>query len=71
MVSTGFIYFPENKSDTEEDMEPQFGETHPISNDPFYFSYKDINRVDELKTNFHTWLNEALTVGLAEWAQRL
>jgi hypothetical protein len=71
MVSTGFIYFPENRPGVEEDEAPQFGETHPISNEPFYFSYKDMDRVDELKTNFRTWINEALTTGLAEWAQRL
>jgi hypothetical protein len=74
MVSTGFIYFPESKSDVEQeedDTEPPFGETHRISNEPFYFSYKDINRIGELKDNFRSWLNESVTIGLAEWAQRL
>jgi Fic family protein len=74
MVSTGFIYFPESKPDVElddEETEPPFGETHGISTEPFYFSYKDLDRIDELKTNFRTWLNEAISIGLAEWAQRL
>jgi hypothetical protein len=74
MVSTGFIYFPESKLDIaskEDDTEPPFGETHRISNEPFYFSYKDINRIDELKDNFQSWLNESISIGLAEWAQRL
>ncbi|GIK43917.1 MAG: hypothetical protein BroJett011_77500 [Chloroflexota bacterium] len=74
MVSTGFIYFPEgnpNMEQVEYEIEPQFGETHHISKEPFYFSYKDLDRVDELKANFRVWLNDAVTVGLAEWAQRL
>lgn len=73
MVSTGFIYFPESKlgGEQEDDVEPTFGETHCVSSEPFYFSYKDINRVEELKDDFGSWLNDSVTVGLAEWAQRL
>lgn len=73
MVVTGFVYFPENKPNQqdEDDVEPQFGETHRICSDPFYFSYKDVDRIDELKFNFRKWVNDALAVGLAEWARQL
>jgi len=71
MVSTGFIYFPENKPSEEDDSEPQFGETHRICEEPFYFSYKDADSADGLTSTYHKWLNDALTVGLAEWARRL
>lgn len=74
MVSTGFIFFPENKPDNqkeEDNIEPQFGETHRICNEPFYFSYKDSARNGGLKESYSKWLNDCLTVGLAEWARRL
>lgn len=74
MVSTGFIFFPENKPDNhkeEDNIEPQFGETHRICNEPFYFSYKDSARNGGLKESYGKWLNDCLTVGLAEWARRL
>jgi Fic family protein len=73
MVVTGFIYFPENKPERgeEDTIEPQFGETHRICNEPFYFSYKDVDRNGDLKDGYSKWLNDCLTVGLAEWARRL
>ncbi len=73
MVSTGFIFFPENKPDLmdEDNVEPQFGDTHRICNEPFYFSYRDIDRNGDLKERYRKWLNDCLTVGLAEWAKRL
>jgi fido (protein-threonine AMPylation protein) len=74
MVSTGFIYFPENKPDAQKDddnFEPQFGEMHRICNEPFYFSYMDIKRNNDLIENYKRWLNDSMTVGLAEWARRL
>jgi prophage maintenance system killer protein len=74
MVSTGFIFFPENKPENqreEDNVEPQFGETHRVCTDPFYFSYKDSARNGGLKENYKKWLNDCLTVGLAEWARRL
>lgn len=73
MVSTGFIYFPENKPDLQRDdenVEPQYGEIHAICDEPFYFSYKDTQN-DDLKANYRQWLNQSLTIGLAEWASRL
>jgi hypothetical protein len=74
MVSTGFIFFPENKPEIqkeEDSIEPQFGEIHRVCNEPFYFSYKDSARNGGLKENYGKWLNDCLTVGLAEWARRL
>lgn len=74
MVSTGFIFFPENKPEmqkNEDSVEPQFGEIHRVCNEPFYFSYKDSARNGGLKESYQKWLNECLTVGLAEWARRL
>jgi hypothetical protein len=77
MVCTAFIYFPETRiqsaqqREDEPEIEPQFGETHRICSEPFYFSYKDKERVDGLKARFQKWVSEALSVGLAEWAQRL
>ncbi|MEW5828749.1 MAG: Fic family protein [Chloroflexota bacterium] len=74
MVSTGFIFFPENKPENqkeEDSIEPQFGETHRVCTEPFYFSYKDSARNGGLKENYRKWLNDCLTVGLAEWARRL
>jgi hypothetical protein len=74
MVSTGFIFFPENKPENpkeESSIEPRYGETHRICNEPFYFSYKDSARNGGLKESYGKWLNDCLTVGLAEWARRL
>lgn len=74
MVSTGFIFFPENKPDIqkeEDSVEPQFGEIHRICNEPFYFSYKDTDRNGGLKQSYRKWVNDCLTVGLAEWARHL
>ncbi len=73
MASTGFIYFPENKPDTQrdDDFEPQFGEMHRICDEPFYFSYQDVLRADNLTEHYQRWLNNSLTVGLTEWARRL
>jgi hypothetical protein len=74
MVSTGFIFFPENKPETkmdEDNIEPQFGEFHRACNEPFYFSYKDSARNGGLKESYKKWMNDCLTVGLAEWARRL
>lgn len=74
MVSTGFIYFPENKPDTQKDddnFEPQFGEMHRICDEPFYFSYLDVKRSDSLIQNYQRWLNTSVTIGLAEWARHL
>ncbi len=55
----------------EEETEPQFGETHSICREPFYFSYRDSDRCGNLIEEFQKWASEAVTVGLAEWAQRL
>jgi hypothetical protein len=77
MVCTGFTYFPEIKPELhlenidELEPEPQFGETHPICTEPFIFSYTDEVRLKGLKSDFRKWLNIAIGVGLAEWAQRL
>src|SRR5690606_28346832 len=74
MVSTGFVFFPENKPDNQKEddsLEPQFGEIHRICEEPFYFSYKDVDQNGGLKDRFEKWLNNCLTVGLAEWARRL
>jgi fido (protein-threonine AMPylation protein) len=74
MVSTGFIFFPENKPENlkeESSIEPRYGEIHRICNEPFYFSYKDSARNGGLKESYGKWLNDCLTVGLAEWARRL
>lgn len=74
MVSTGFIFFPENKPENQREddsVEPQFGETHRVCTEPFYFSYKDSARNGGLKESYKKWLNDCLTVGLAEWARRL
>lgn len=79
MVCTAFVYFPETKPKTglephgmyELELEPPFIETHCICNEPFYFSYQDEARLESLKTDLRKWMSQALTVGLAEWAQRL
>lgn len=77
MVCTAFIYFPETKPEAHLEpeaaleIEPQFGETHRVCDEPFYFSYQDRNLLNDLRSGFRKWLNEAITVGLAEWARRL
>lgn len=77
MACSGFVYFPETRAETrleggmEADLEAQFGETHRICDEPFVISYRDEPRLDDLKTKFRKWLEEAISVGLAEWAQRL
>ena len=57
--------------DDESEVEPQFGETHRICSEPFFFSYQDMDRKEDLTIRFHAWMSEALSVGLAEWARRL
>jgi Fic family protein len=77
MVCAGFVYFPEvnleMRQELEEDDEPEtkFGETHPVCREPFIFSYEDKARLDDLKIELRKWMSEAVSVGLAEWAQRL
>jgi Fic family protein len=77
MACTAFIYFPERKPqqglqpNTDLENGSQFGETHVLCDQPFYFSYQDGADLDKLKANFRAWLNQAVTAGLAEWAQRL
>lgn len=77
MVCTGFVYFPETKSPepqlADSDLEPELslGETHRVCSEPFYFSYQDRDHLDGLKADFRKWMSEAVSVGLAEWAQRL
>lgn len=77
MVCTGFVYFPETKPKTGSEpdgmalVEPPFIETHGICDEPFYFSYQDEARLESLKTDLRKWMSQAVTVGLAEWAQRL
>lgn len=73
MVCSSFIYFPEAKPDTSDaDTDsPQLGETHRICDDPFYFSYQDVSRETDLIDNFEKWMSDSLSIGLAEWAQRL
>lgn len=70
MACTGFVYFPE-AAGADGDTEPQFGETHRICHEPFFFSYDDEKRLGDLKADFRKWLEESVSVGLAEWAQRL
>jgi len=77
MVCTSFVYFPEARPGTpqeppsEIEAEPQFGETHRLCSEPFYFTYMDETRLNGLRADFRIWVNEAIKVGLAEWAQRL
>ena len=75
MVCTSFLFIPENKPDVKpelyEEIEPQFGEAHRICREPFYFSYQDKNQCDNLIADFRKWVSEAVTIGLAEYAQRL
>ncbi len=75
MACSGFVYFPETKSETLPDdiePEPQFvGETHRVCSEPFLFSYQDEPRLAGLKANFRKWVEEAISIGLAEWARRL
>jgi Fic family protein len=58
-------------TEMDEETEPQFGESHCICREPFYFSYQDNSRCGSLIEEFHKWASEAVTIGLAEWAQRL
>jgi Fic family protein len=76
MVCTSFVYFPESKpqalpTDDEAESESQFGETYRSCSEPFYFSYQDETRLDGLKADFRKWMSEAITIGLAEWVQRV
>ena len=73
MVCSSFIYFPEAKPDiADSDTDsPQLGETHRICDDPFYFSYQDVNRETDLIERFKKWMSNSLSIGLVEWAQRL
>jgi Fic family protein len=58
-------------NDIDEETEQQFGEAHTICHEPFYFSYQDKSRCGNLVEEFRKWASEAVTIGLAEWAQRL
>lgn len=72
MAISSFIYFPENKSTAAlETEEPQFGETHHLCSEPYYFSYLDLPKIIEITKAYQNWLTEVLRVGFAEWMQRL
>lgn len=78
MACTAFVYFPEARSEAESrvddddsESEVQFGETHRICPEAFYFSYQDESRRQELRTDLDGWMREAISIGLVEWAQRL
>jgi hypothetical protein len=77
MVCTGFVYFPGTKDDlpsdgdSDSDMESPFGETHSSCTEPFVFSYQDEARIDELKAEVRQWMSDAISIGLAEWLQRV
>ena len=59
------------EEEVEAEIEPRFGEAHRICREPFYFSYRDKSQCDTLKVEFGKWVSDAVTIGLAEYAQRL
>ena len=60
------------KPELYEEIEPSiWREAHRICREPFYFSYQDKNQCDNLIADFRKWVSEAVTIGLAEYAQRL
>lgn len=77
MICSGFVYFPGPKeegqrdTDGEAEVESPMGETHKICSEPFTFSYQDEARVDDLKAELRKWMSDAISVGLAEWIQRV
>ncbi|MBN1890004.1 MAG: Fic family protein [Thermoflexales bacterium] len=60
-----------SETEADEEIEPQIRETRCICREPFYFSYQDSGRRGGLVEEFHKWASEAVSIGLAEWAQRL
>jgi hypothetical protein len=77
MMCSAFVYFPgprdegQRDVDNEAEVELPMGETHKICSEPFTFSYQDEARIDDLRTELRKWMSDAISVGLAEWVQRV
>ena len=59
------------ETDSDTDAESSLGETHSSCGEPFVFSYQDEDRVEDLKAEMRQWVSDAVSVGLAEWLQRV
>lgn len=76
MIATAFLNIlhpSEELSDTEIDSVSarNFRETHTIVTDGFTFAHTEIGKEAQIKQEFHTWLEQAIVVGLAEWQKQL
>src|SRR5437867_3990376 len=70
MIATAFldIVHTSNPEESEDQaIERVFRETHTIVTDGFTFAYTDTDMSERRQQEFRQWLEQAITVGLAEW----
>ncbi|HEU4324260.1 MAG TPA: Fic family protein [Roseiflexaceae bacterium] len=76
MVSTAFLNILHAIADdaTEEeaatDARP-FRETHPLATEGFIITFSDESRAEQRRKEFRAWLDQVITIGLAEWERQL
>jgi hypothetical protein len=74
MIATAFldIIHLSNAEELEDQAtERSFRETHTIVTDGFTFAYTDTDMGERRQQEFRQWLEQAITVGLAEWQKQL
>jgi len=74
MIATAFldiVHVSNPESGEEQASERSFRETHTIVTDGFTFAYTDTDMSQQRQQEFRQWLEQAVTVGLAEWQKQL
>lgn len=77
MIATAFLNllhksYPDNENDSLVPPESRsFRETHPLVTEGFIITHADSKRIEVKKREFKQWLEQAVTVGLAEWERQL
>ena len=77
MMATAFLNILHTTSevsgmeiDSAADIRP-FRETHPLVTEGFIITHADEARTEHRLREFRTWLDQAITIGFAEWERQL
>jgi Fic family protein len=74
MIATAFldiVHTSSAKEPEDQTNEGSFRETHTIVAEGFTFAYTDTDIGERRQQEFRQWLEQAVTVGLAEWQKQL
>jgi Fic family protein len=71
MIATAFLDIIHTASGEDRSSDRSFRETHTIVTDGFTFAYTDAALSSQRQKEFQNWLDQAITVGLAEWQKQL